>query len=96
MRQSPRTKGRKHRTANRKTRQKIEAIEASGLTPLDYMLAVMRETRASPARGDAMAIAAAPLVHPPITPLAIDNLRLIAQLLAEIVKSDADPEKRAA
>ena len=43
-----------------------------------------------------MALAAALYVHPPIAPLAISNLRLIGQLLAEIVQSDASPTKREA
>lgn len=36
----------------------------SGMSPLDYMLGVMRDGGADPGRRDRMAIAAAPYVHP--------------------------------
>lgn len=36
---------------------------AEGLTPLDYMLSVMRNVSEDPTRRDRMAIAAAPFVH---------------------------------
>jgi hypothetical protein len=55
--------GRPKGAVNKKTAEKIEAIEASGLTPLDYMLSVLRdESRAEHTRMDA-AKAAAPYVH---------------------------------
>lgn len=55
--------GRPAGTPNRKTAEKIEAIEASGLTPLDYMLEVLRT---STSKEDRMWAAekAAPYVHP--------------------------------
>lgn len=34
------------------------------MSPLDYMLSVMRSAEADPVRRDRMAIAAAPFVHP--------------------------------
>jgi hypothetical protein len=37
--------------------------KTSGRTPLKYMLAVMRDVKADPARRDRMAIAAAPFCH---------------------------------
>jgi hypothetical protein len=42
----------------------IRAARESGATPLDYMLAVMRDPDADPQRRDRMAQAAAPYVHP--------------------------------
>lgn len=44
---------------------KTEAASASAasLTPLEYMLTVMRDAKADAARRDRMAIAAAPFVH---------------------------------
>ena len=39
------------------------AVEASGKTPLDYMISVMRDPKADARRRDAMAAAAAPYVH---------------------------------
>jgi hypothetical protein len=40
------------------------AAISAGLTPLEYMLAVMRDEKADPARRDRMAIAAATFCHP--------------------------------
>lgn len=56
--------GRKPGVATTKTREIAERALASGLTPLDYMLNVMRDEGAPPERRDSMAKAAAPYVHP--------------------------------
>ena len=37
---------------------------AEGVTPLDYMLSVMRDSEADVKRRDAMAVAASPFLHP--------------------------------
>jgi hypothetical protein len=58
------TGGRKKGSRNKRPRELIERIEASGLVPLDYMLSVMRDETAPPARRDEMAKAAAPFCHP--------------------------------
>jgi hypothetical protein len=96
MRKPTTTTRRKRGAPNRKTNPTNEAIDASGLTPLDYMLAVMRDTRAKPARRDEMAKAAAAYSHPQFAPIGADMARLLAQLLAEAAKSDANSEKRPA
>ena len=36
---------------------------------MDYMLSVMRDANAEPKRRDAMAIAAAPYLHPKVSPV---------------------------
>lgn len=41
----------------------VAPAEASGMTPLEYMLRVMRDPDEDPARRDRMAMAAAPFVH---------------------------------
>src|SRR6202023_4329473 len=58
--------GRKKGTPNKATTAAAIRAEvaASGEIPLDYMLRVMRDETAEPARRDAMAKAAAPYVHP--------------------------------
>jgi hypothetical protein len=56
--------GRKRGVRNKKTKELLEAVAASGIIPLDYMLAVMRDETAPDERRDAMAIAAAPYCHP--------------------------------
>ncbi len=58
------TGGRRKGTANRASIARAAAIAASGLTPLDYMLSVMRDEEADAKRRDAMASAVAPYVHP--------------------------------
>jgi hypothetical protein len=57
------TGGRTGGTLNKRTQAFLEEIEATGETLLGYMLKVMRDPGASPARRDAMAVAAAPYVH---------------------------------
>jgi hypothetical protein len=48
------------------------AAEATGILPLDYMLSVMRDAKVDNKRRDAMAMAAAPYLHPKIS--AIDSM----------------------
>ena len=60
-------KGRPKGSKNKKTAKTVAKIEASGLTPLDYMMSVLRDTEAeASARMDA-AKAAAPYVHPKLS-----------------------------
>lgn len=57
------TGGRQKGTPNKRTAETVAAIAATGEMPLDYMLRVMRDPLAEPARKDAMAKAAAPYCH---------------------------------
>lgn len=56
--------GRPRGSPNKATLKRQAEIAASGLTPLDYMIAVMRDPNADEKRRDEMARAAAPYVHP--------------------------------
>jgi hypothetical protein len=56
--------GRKPGVPTKKTAERIAAIEASGETPLDYMLRVMRDPTVDHERRDRNAAQAAPYVHP--------------------------------
>lgn len=56
--------GRPKGAINKATAKRQAEVEASGLTPLDYMLAVMRDEQQPAARRDDMAKAVAPYVHP--------------------------------
>jgi hypothetical protein len=57
--------GRKKGGSNRRTREQIEkALKGGKKMPLDYMLAVMRDPKASLQRRDEMARAAARFCHP--------------------------------
>jgi hypothetical protein len=67
------TGGRTKGTPNKATAAKELAVASSGLTPLDYMLSVLRDERlASDVRMDA-AKAAAPYVHPKRAPVDADG-----------------------
>lgn len=58
--------GRKPGVPNKATIARQERVAATGQTPLDYMLEVMRDPRASKSRRDGMAKMAAPYVHPQV------------------------------
>jgi len=53
--------------------ERLAAIEASGPTPLDYMLQVMRDEGLEPAKRLDAAKAAAPYVHPRLASVAVGN-----------------------
>lgn len=64
---TPKTGGRHRGTKNKKTREQVAKVTASGLTPLEYMLQVMRnEELPRDERMDA-AYKSAPYVHPRLT-----------------------------
>ena len=56
--------GRKKGSRNKASVARESAIVASGLTPLDYMLAIMRDVTADRALRCDMAKAASPYCHP--------------------------------
>lgn len=49
---------------NKATQERLSGIVATGLTPLEYMLNVMRDPTVDHQRRQAMAQASAPYVHP--------------------------------
>src|ERR1700682_6035737 len=58
--------GRKRGTVNKRTAAQLQlraTLLANGITPLEYMLSVMRNAHAEPERRDEMARAAAPYLH---------------------------------
>jgi len=59
----PKFGGRTKGTPNKKTAEIQQAVEESGLTPLQYMLQVMRDVGQDEQRRLAAAQAAAPYVH---------------------------------
>jgi hypothetical protein len=60
----PKSGGRKKGTPNKATLVRQQELAARGELPLDSMLSVMRDETADVRRRDAMAVAAAPYVHP--------------------------------
>lgn len=55
--------GRKKGSPNKKTTEVQRAVAESGITPLEYMLQVMRAPETEPRERLAAAVAAAPYVH---------------------------------
>lgn len=64
MAKGEKTGGRAKGTPNKATAKKVQEIAASGLTPLDYMLSVLRDDRQEDAIRMDAAKAAAPYIHP--------------------------------
>ena len=62
--------GRKAADPNKATIARQQAVAASGETPLDHMLRVMRDPGNDDQRRDQMAKAAAPYVHPKLAAIA--------------------------
>ena len=60
--------GRKPGSANKKPREMADRAAARGLTPLEYMLAVLRDPKADKDRRDEMARASAPYLHARLAP----------------------------
>jgi len=90
----PNGAGRKKGTPNRATAAKVAEIAASGLTPLDFMLGVMRdEDRPFPDRLDA-AKSAAPYVHPKLAAVehsgSMDVTVTEAEVDADIARLEAE------
>lgn len=80
--------GKKAGTRAKKTVALLEAVRATGETPLEYMLRVMRDPSADDSRRDEMAKGAAPYLHskmptaivtppPPSGPVAQDDEHLL-------------------
>lgn len=64
MAQGIKTGGRQKGTPNKATSAFVKEIKATGETPLEYKLRVMRDPTVEHDRRDKMAIAAAPFIHP--------------------------------
>lgn len=59
--------GRKKGSPNKKTAELQKVVAESGITPLEYMLQVMRAPETEPKDRLAAAVAAAPYVHPKLS-----------------------------
>lgn len=65
--------GRPIGAVQRVTREARAKATAAGVTPLDYMLCVMRDSGADEKRRDTMAQAAAPYIHPKLASIEHSN-----------------------
>lgn len=64
MARGEKTGGRQKGTPNKANAAKAAEIAATGETPMEYMIRVMRDRTVEHDRRDKMAVAAAPYVHP--------------------------------
>ncbi len=99
----PKSGGRRRGTRNRASARREAEVRESGVTPLEYMLAVLRDETADIEDRKWAAEAAAPYVHPKMLPVAarrddgkpVDDdmpvdMREIARRLANVF-TQADP-----
>ena len=82
-----RTKGARGRV----TQEVAEVAAAKGITPLNYMLEIMRDENAPPTRRDDMAKAAAPYIHrkqPRATEVSDSGRKPVVVKIVEFVSSE--------
>jgi hypothetical protein len=65
--------GRKRDTPNKATAARQAEVETSGITPLEYMLEVLRDVNADPRQRFEAAKSAAPYVHPKLASIQHGN-----------------------
>lgn len=101
---TPKTGGRQVGTKNRASIAKEEALAKSGMTPLEYLLSVMRAGDATKAEKIDAAKAAAPYVHPKLAAVThsgsvgtydlsqvpTDALRQLENILGSVALAGAD------
>jgi hypothetical protein len=94
---TPKTARRQKGTPNKTIAANQVEVAATDPTPLDHMLAVMRDPRASDERRDLMAKAAAPFIHPRVSPIqasynqpdgGLDVTRLSDQELEAVIRRE--------
>jgi len=69
----PKTGGRKAGTRNKKTAELIKAVEATGITPLDYMLSILRDESKTESVRLQAARDAAPFIHSKLLSLEVET-----------------------
>lgn len=84
--------GRKRGSPNKASAAREKAVSASGITPLDYMLRVMRNRKTDPYRRDEMAKAAAPYVHPKLSAVDFSGKLDVDAKVEEVRRTIVDPK----
>lgn len=97
--------GRKRGSPNKATQEQRKAVEASGITPLEYLLGVVRNESADPVMRMDAAHKAAPYVHPKLSAVdhsskdgsmtpqpVLDVSRLSTAALSEIAALGDEPD----
>jgi hypothetical protein len=89
------TGGRKKGSLNKVSSEMKAAIAASGETPLEYMLRVMRDTKADTHRRDDMAKAAAPYIHPRLASIEQSvETETVQHIILDTMPTDEEWERR--
>ena len=88
--------GRQKGTPNKVNALKRAEIAASGETPLDYMLRIMRDETVDPERRDQMARCAAPYVHAKLQAVGEANVGQEAKIIKIVRLSDLPSEAASA
>ena len=87
--------GRKRGTANKASAARQAAVKASGLTPLDYMLSVLRDDKQDLATRLDAAYKAAPYVHPKLASIEHGGKDGGPILIARVERTIVDPAANA-
>jgi len=84
--------GRPKGSINKRTAEKVAAIEASGMTPLDYLTSIYQDVGADKARRLDAAKAAAPYVHAKLSTIdaKIDAKLSVTEVAHRIIDSAPD------
>jgi hypothetical protein len=82
--------GRKKGSATAKTREIADRAAAEGVTPLEFMLQVMRDVTAERSERLDMAKSAAPYIHPRLS--AVEAKVAVTEQVEEVRWSIVDPE----
>lgn len=83
--------GRKPGSINRATAEARAKAEEGGITPLEFMLQVMRDAEATRAERLDMAKAAAPYIHPRLSTVEAKIDATVEQTVTEIRRTVVDP-----
>lgn len=84
--------GRKKGVPNKKTQEVLEKIAESGLTPLEYMLQVMRDEGEDSHRRLSAAQAAAPYVHAKLSSIEVSGKDGNAIQVEQVRRVIVDPK----
>lgn len=85
--------GRKKGSPNKKTAETQKAVEESGVTPLEYMLQVMRDPMNEAKERLSAAVAAAPYVHAKLSSVELTGKDGGAVEITTIERVIVDPKK---
>lgn len=94
MAKGAKTGGRVKGSANKSTRERLQALMDSGETPLEYMLRIMRDKMVDDERRDKMALAAASYMHPRLASTEISGNpdKPLEHKVAIVFRSAGQPE----